>query len=218
MAGGRSLNPESDRQGEAKHWAVFTDVALAMLLVLILFILAQFLHYEKIHIIEEVARRQAEVEQEIRSDSQLTGGIRSIEKQDDFHQRISFTSDFLFEPCRTEVQIEGATFIRRLTEILSERMPYFEEIHIEGHTDTRPPGQNCPVADNWELSAGRATQVLRILSAFEQFPDAMLSSVGRGEFHPLADGNTPEAHAENRRIEIIVRYSEDVQRGLATDG
>ena len=34
------------------------------------------------------------------------------------------------------------------------------------------------------------------------FPPNRLAASGYGEYHPVADGTTPEARAQNRRIEL----------------
>ena len=49
-----SPSPGDHRNEEAKHWATLGDVALSMLLVFVLFILAQFLNYEQIFVQEKL--------------------------------------------------------------------------------------------------------------------------------------------------------------------
>jgi chemotaxis protein MotB len=56
---------------------------------------------------------------------------------------------------------------------------------------------------NWELSAARAINVTRFLQARGIDP-AQLSAVAYGEFKPVADNETKEGRAKNRRIEIVL--------------
>jgi chemotaxis protein MotB len=95
-----------------------------------------------------------------------------------------------------------------VAEALKERTEYFAAIEIEGHTDhRRPSSPTCPVRDNWQLSSERATVVLRLFAEGE-LPSDRLAGVGRGEHHPLVFDSTEEAYAKNRRIEVLLRYSE----------
>ena len=76
-------------------------------------------------------------------------------------------------------------------------------IRIEGHTDNVKIGgvlaQKYPT--NWELSAARAVNVTRFLQAQGLNPED-LGAVAYGENKPVADNETPEGRAQNRRIEI----------------
>ncbi|MFJ6548771.1 MULTISPECIES: flagellar motor protein MotB [unclassified Microbacterium] len=76
------------------------------------------------------------------------------------------------------------------------------EISVEGHADAR--GSVAPFPTNWELSAGRSTQVLRYLVEAAGLPPAHLKSVGFGDTRPVAAGSTPEQLAENRRVDIVI--------------
>ncbi|MCB0638841.1 MAG: OmpA family protein, partial [Lewinella sp.] len=77
-------------------------------------------------------------------------------------------------------------------------------ITVEGHTDT--DGE----ADfNWDLSVGRATAVVKVLTANGVAPERIIAS-GRGEFFPVASNNTSAGKAQNRRTEIILTPRLDV--------
>ncbi|MFS0892937.1 flagellar motor protein MotB [Microbacterium sp. 179-I 3D2 NHS] len=76
------------------------------------------------------------------------------------------------------------------------------EISVEGHADVR--GSAAPFPTNWELSAGRSTQVLRHLVEKSGLPPVRLKSVGFGDTRPFAEGDSPEALAQNRRVDIVV--------------
>ncbi|MCK8466903.1 flagellar motor protein MotB [Microbacterium sp. KSW4-16] len=76
------------------------------------------------------------------------------------------------------------------------------EISVEGHADVR--GSVAPYPTNWELSAGRSTQVLRHLVESSGLPPSHLKSVGFGDTRPIAAGNSSEALAQNRRVDIVV--------------
>jgi chemotaxis protein MotB len=76
-------------------------------------------------------------------------------------------------------------------------------IRIEGHTDDVPI-RNSKFPSNWELSTSRATAIIRYVIVQFGFRPDMLSSAGYAEFKPVADNNTDEGRARNRRVDIVV--------------
>jgi chemotaxis protein MotB len=60
---------------------------------------------------------------------------------------------------------------------------------------------NGRYADNWELSSGRSTSVVKYLIS-QGVPADRLVAAGFGQYQPIAEGDTPEARAQNRRIEL----------------
>jgi len=90
-------------------------------------------------------------------------------------------------------------------------------LSIEGHADYRPTdGQRF--ATNWELSAGRATSVLRNLVEVRGVEATRTKAVGFGSTRPIANGKSNAALAKNRRVDIVVLSNapEDV-RALLPD-
>lgn len=91
-------------------------------------------------------------------------------------------------------------------EALDELVPILQRtgarLSVEGHTDDRPIAtERFP--SNWELSAARASSVLRYLN--EQGIDKQrMRAIGYGEIRPIADNGTAEGRAENRRVEITL--------------
>ena len=55
--------------------------------------------------------------------------------------------------------------------------------------------------NNWELSAGRAISVVRFLID-KGIPADRLVAAGFGEYQPIEEGESEEAYARNRRIEL----------------
>ncbi|MDK9701091.1 MAG: OmpA family protein [bacterium] len=71
---------------------------------------------------------------------------------------------------------------------------------VEGHTDAL--GDNDT---NKELSEQRAAAVASYLRTNLALPASRINSVGRGEDQPIADNNTREGRAQNRRIDILIQ-------------
>lgn len=215
MAGRLSLSPESGRDGEAKYWATFSDVALSMLLILVLFILVQFLQYNRVSVLQEIGRRMQHVAQQVERVADEHKGVDvKVLKEDYMHQRIRVSGGLVFAPCRDAITSRGRSLLIDLGQVLSANASYFESVQVEGHTDPlSATGEVCRaagIADNWQLSARRATEVVRLFSSEGFFPGAELSAVGRGQFHPLsaASDTTAAALKKDRRIEIVLRYSD----------
>lgn len=79
-------------------------------------------------------------------------------------------------------------------------------IRIEGHTDSLPAtGQYS----NWEISALRATNVIKYLIRQHNFPATMLSAGGYADLHPIASNGSESGRQLNRRIEIHVDYDNE---------
>jgi chemotaxis protein MotB len=76
------------------------------------------------------------------------------------------------------------------------------EVSVEGHADSR--ASTAPYATNWELSAARATAVLRDLVERGGMPADRIQSVGYGSSRPLSAGTTDADMAKNRRVDIVV--------------
>jgi len=75
-------------------------------------------------------------------------------------------------------------------------------IRVVGHTDNVPIAKSSAFASNWELSAMRATTVVRFLQDQCKLTPERLIASGRGPFEPVAANDTPEGRQKNRRIEI----------------
>ena len=75
-------------------------------------------------------------------------------------------------------------------------------IEVEGFTDNTPIG-NPAFASNWELSAVRATTVVRLFAA-NGVAEERLAAVGRGANRPVAANTDPVGRARNRRVAITI--------------
>jgi chemotaxis protein MotB len=75
-------------------------------------------------------------------------------------------------------------------------------IEVEGFTDTTPIG-NPAFASNWELSAVRATTVVRLFAAHGVAEERM-AAVGRGANRPVASNDDAVGRARNRRVAVTI--------------
>ncbi len=113
---------------------------------------------------------------------------------------IALNEQVLFAPGSASVSIQGGDILRSIAPALAE---FDGEIFIEGHTDNRPI-TTAHFPSNWELSTHRATSVTRLLIEFG-LPPARMRAVGFGDTQPVADNQTPQGRAANRRVSVVVR-------------
>ena len=109
----------------------------------------------------------------------------------------------LFDSGESKVKKEGLDVLKRVVDILKNVKD--KNIRIEGHTDNvQIAGKLAKIyPTNWELSAARAINVAKYLQQ-QGIDPKILSSTAFGEYQPLADNDTPEGRAKNRRIAIIL--------------
>jgi chemotaxis protein MotB len=77
------------------------------------------------------------------------------------------------------------------------------EFMVEGHTDNVPFKRGLLI-DNWDLSAKRATTIVRLLQTKYALDPAKMSAAGRSEYHPVGTNDSPEGRALNRRTRIVI--------------
>jgi chemotaxis protein MotB len=121
--------------------------------------------------------------------------------------RFVFSSDVLFEPGSADLSPEGKSQIAGVVATLQEVAAVIPPeinwiIRVDGHTDDVPLSGQGQFKDNWELSQARALAVVRFMQSDLGFPPNRLAATGFGEYQPVATGETPEARAQNRRIEL----------------
>ena len=136
--------------------------------------------------------------------SQLLAGREGVRVVGD---RFVFSSEVLFTPGAAGLAAEGTAQIAGVVEILNDvagQIPPGIDwiIRVDGHTDNIPVSGTGEFADNWELSQARALSVVRYMVDELGFPPDRLAATGFAEFQPVAPGNSAEARAQNRRIEL----------------
>ncbi len=80
---------------------------------------------------------------------------------------------------------------------------HLSEITVSGHTDTVPI-TNAQFASNWELSTQRAVNFMQVLLQNKDLQPGKFSAIGYGEYRSIAQNDTPEGKAKNRRVEVFI--------------
>ena len=119
--------------------------------------------------------------------------------------RFVFQSEVLFPVGSADLTPAGVaqmtTLALTIKDVASEIPPDLQWIlRVDGHTDPQPV-KNGQFPSNWELSAERAITVVRLLIA-DGVPASRLAATAFGEYQPFGPGDTPDAYAKDRRIEL----------------
>lgn len=146
---------------------------------------------------ERMEELKAELDAKLESKN-LTGSVKTgIDKRG---LVISLSNAIFFDPGSAEIKKENEDILLELAGMVDVMDNY---IRIEGHTDNVPMNSST-YPSNWDLSAARAANVVRLLTSKANITPDKLIAVGYGEYRPVEDNSTDEGRAKNRRIDIIV--------------
>jgi chemotaxis protein MotB len=151
------------------------------------------------------------VQQLARYRSDFFGKLReALGSREDFEivgDRFVFPSDVLFDPGSAELKPAAATQLNKLSTALKEIEGNIPPdlawvMRVDGHTDITPIN-SAEFPSNWELSSARAISVVRYLMDQGISPEHLVAA-GFGEFQPIDSGESDQALAKNRRIELKI--------------
>jgi chemotaxis protein MotB len=114
---------------------------------------------------------------------------------------ISISDKLLFKSGSFDVTDQAKVVLGKVAQVLNSK-PEIEFL-VEGHTDNVPIKNNC-ILDNWDLSAKRATAVVRILQNQYSIEPKRMTAGGRGEYVPLTGNDSVTGKAANRRTRIVI--------------
>ena len=125
---------------------------------------------------------------------------------------IEMDSNSFFKPGTAQIVDQGFPLIQKWAELLTQENFKYFHIEVEGHTDDDPI--NTPqFPSNWELSAARASAVVRQMEK-DGVHRFQMKAIGMGDSHPKAPNRTldgepiPVNMAKNRRVAInLVRMN-----------
>ena len=142
----------------------------------------------------ELARKEAQLAELAASD--LRGRLQNIRATRGAQGMQMTLDDVAFAPGRAALRPEAKSSLGKLVAFVNKDPS--KPIRIEGHTDSRGNANA-----NQLLSQKRADSVRDALIA-AGVPANRMSSVGLGEDNPVADNNTEEGRAKNRRVDVIL--------------
>jgi chemotaxis protein MotB len=120
--------------------------------------------------------------------------------------RIDINDSVLFTAGSADIASAALDVLNEIATILNTNQRL---IQVEGHTDNTPI-HNQMFYSNWELSAVRATTVVRLLNQAGVI-EKRLSAIGYGDTQPLSSSDTEFGRAKNRRVSIMILYETSTQ-------
>lgn len=114
----------------------------------------------------------------------------------------------LFDPGEASLIGDSFMFLDKVGELLAN-LPNL--VKVEGHTDNVPMN-SYRYPSNWELSAARASSVIKYLIENHNIDSGRFIAVGYADTRPVVSNEDPEVRSKNRRVEIIIsdpKYKED---------
>jgi chemotaxis protein MotB len=151
--------------------------------------------------ISELERTRREIESSLKEQiAQKDVKLEEIEGK----LKVTFVDRILFDSGSVMIKPKGREVLLKLTD--SFRDNEGQNIVVEGHTDDVQIGSALldKFPTNWELSAARATAVVRFLQEKGNIAPQRLTASGFSFYQPVASNETPEERKQNRRIEIIL--------------
>lgn len=103
----------------------------------------------------------------------------------------------------TEVPESYLTDIGKIATVMVEYPD--SQLMLEGHTDSVGS-----TAYNQTLSQDRANAVKHVLVRHFQIDPTRIRTIGMGESRPVADNDSEDGRARNRRVEAIIKASRDI--------
>jgi chemotaxis protein MotB len=126
---------------------------------------------------------------------------------------VEINASVLFATGQADLQEESGKVLEAVAQVLKDGE---QMIRVEGHTD------NIPIVtdkfpSNWELSAVRASSVVRLLID-NGVAAARLIAAGYGEYRAVDSNDTEEGRMRNRRVTITILSSPpDSERNAPVD-
>ncbi len=117
--------------------------------------------------------------------------------------KLQLLARHFFESGSTQVS-RGA--LKELDAVVGVLKDLGRPVTIEGHTDSMPATGEL---GNWEISALRATNVVKYMIRKHNYPATSLAAAGYADMRPIASNGSESGRLLNRRIEIHVDYDQD---------
>jgi chemotaxis protein MotB len=112
---------------------------------------------------------------------------------------VEINASVLFDPGDARLTPASTEALRAVAVLLKDDS---HAVQVEGHTDNQPI-RNTLFPSNWELSAVRASSVVRLFIDAGVAPER-LTAVGHGSNVAVASNDTSEGRARNRRVAVTI--------------
>jgi len=148
---------------------------------------------------QQQLQEEARQKQENADFEKLKGQIENYLKENKLEKQVSVA-----------IKPASYTILKYIGGVLNTSNFKEKYITVEGHTDNMPIS-NSTFASNWELSGGRASNVVKYLVENQNIDPRRLSAAGYSEYHPVAKNDTDSGRAKNRRVDIVILRSKQTR-------
>ena len=114
---------------------------------------------------------------------------------------ITFDDKYLFAPGSAYIDSKAKKLIDKVGVLICKKF-VLHSMRVEGHTDSQPMSSE-KYPSNWELSAARASSVVRYMIARFKFAPNLFTAIGYADTRPLETSFSPK-DPKNRRVEILI--------------
>ncbi|WP_136465736.1 OmpA/MotB family protein [Flagellimonas onchidii] len=115
---------------------------------------------------------------------------------------VSISDKLLFRSGSYNITSAARNVLGKVAKVVNNK-PDFEFL-VEGHTDNLPYKGSGGLVDNWDLSAKRATSIVRTLQNDFNVDPKRMTAAGRSYYIPVASNDDAAGRAKNRRTRIVV--------------
>lgn len=114
---------------------------------------------------------------------------------------INLSDKMLFKSGSYDLTPRAKEVLGKVADVLKAQSDM--QFMVEGHTDNKPI-KTATIKDNWDLSALRASAVVRVLQKDYNIDPSRMIAAARSEYVSIASNDTPEGRSTNRRTRIVI--------------
>ncbi len=158
-------------------------------------------HMKSINNTKEIMRLNRQINRKIRKKG-LQHAVSSNTDPDLTKVIIQMKSSILFDSGSAKISAPAYPLIDKVIDMVQ---PYRDfSLNVRGHTDNQPI--NTPqFPSNWELSAVRATSLLRYIIESGKIEPLRMTATGFSDLIPVDSNKNMVGRARNRRVEFILQ-------------
>ena len=132
-------------------------------------------------------------------------GIAGVEvSRGEDYTFVVFKDKAFFDGDSSVITQQGQETLTVFCDALENSGEKLSQVNIMGHTAQGDPSRPNNPRNDRMLSVMRAAEVCLFIQGRAIIAPEKLISIGYGQFHPIAENDTSEGRAKNRRVEILL--------------
>ncbi len=127
---------------------------------------------------------------------------------------ISFRDKVFFDGDSSVLRQEGKDVLDQFAAAMLQANNSIKEVQVLGHTSQGNPARPNNIRNDRMLSAQRSAEVIIYLQSKNAVSPEKLVGLSFGQFRPIAQFDTEDGRAKNRRVEILITKNDTVEKSL----